>query len=180
MRGTAIRQEILETAIDWISGGKIEAYMAKHQDKPNANELWLYFQNVINWVKTIFPIYRKEMKGVNWGELYNRFKDVPQDNKALETRVATLMMDDDVTKKSGIYAYVLDGQERHLNVRAFTPNMKREAYERQAGICPNCGKCFGIDEMEGDHITPWHAGGKTSAENCQMLCKECNRRKSGI
>lgn len=180
VRGTAIRQEILETAIDWISGGKIEEYMSAHQHAPNANELWLYFQNVINWVKTIFPVYRKEMKGVNWGELYNQFKDVPQDNNALEGKIATLMMDDDVTKKSGIYAYVLSGQERHLNVRAFTPNMKREAYERQAGICPNCGKRFEIDEMEGDHITPWHAGGKTSAENCQMLCKECNRRKSGI
>lgn len=91
-----------------------------------------------------------------------------------------LMQDDDVTKKSGIYPYVLDGDERNLNVRAFTDNMKREAYERQKGVCPVCRKKFEIEAMEADHITPWHEGGKTSAENCQMLCKEDNRRKSGV
>ncbi len=89
------------------------------------------------------------------------------------------MQDDDVGRKSGIYSYVLDGDERHLNIRAFSENMKREAYERQEGICPFCKKHFEIDEMEGDHITPWRENGKTNAENCQMLCKEDNRRKSG-
>lgn len=179
LNGVAIRQDYLETAISWISGGQIQPYMAKHQHDPNANELWLYFQNVINWVKTIFPTYRKEMKGVNWGDLYNRFKDTAFDTKALEAKITALMMDDDVTKKAGIYEYVLSGEEKALNIRAFTQNMKREAYERQHGICPVCGKNFLIEEMEGDHITPWHAGGKTTAENCQMLCKDCNRRKSG-
>ena len=179
LNGSAIRQEYLETAIDWISNGQIQPYMAKHQHDPNANELWLYFQNVINWVKTIFPTYRKEMKGVYWGQLYNQFKDTPVNNIEMEQRIATLMQDDDVTKKSGIYAYVLSGEEKHLSIRAFTPNMKREAYERQKGACPLCGNVFEIEQMEGDHIIPWHAGGKTTADNCQMLCKTCNRHKSG-
>lgn len=93
--------------------------------------------------------------------------------------LAKLMMDDDVQKKSGIYPYVLDGDERHLNIRAFSNNMKREAYERQQGVCVKCEKQFRLEAMEGDHIKPWHEGGKTNAENCQMLCKPCNRRKGG-
>ena len=88
-------------------------------------------------------------------------------------------MDEDVGNKSGIYSYVLDGDERRLNIRAFTDNMKREAYERQKGICPKCKKHYELSEMEGDHIKPWHEGGKTNAANCQMLCKDDNRRKSG-
>ncbi len=179
LTGSAIRQDYLETAISWINDGQIQLYMATHQHAPNANELWLYFQNVINWVKTIFPNYRKEMKGINWGELYNRFKDKPLNTVEIEKRITALMQDDDVTKKSGIYAYVLDGNERHLNIRAFSSNMKREAYERQKGICPKCKQHFEIEQMQGDHITPWHTGGKTIAENCQMLCEDCNRRKSG-
>ncbi len=90
------------------------------------------------------------------------------------------MEDEDVTNKKGIYHYVLERKEKHLNIRAFNNNQKREAYERQKGICPVCKEKFDIGEMEGDHITPWRADGKTSATNCQMLCKEDNRRKSGI
>ena len=101
------------------------------------------------------------------------------DPKKLEAEIAKLMEDEDVTKKKGIYPYVLDGKEKHLNIRAFTQNQKRETYERQKGICPVCNEHFEIGEMEGDHRTPWHAGGKTVAENCQMLCKDDNRRKSG-
>ena len=184
MSGSPIRQEYLETAIDWISGGEIKEYMSKHQHEPNANELWLYFQSVINWAKAIFPNYRREMKGVAFGTLYNQFKDKPQDSKKLEKEIAKLMQDDDVTKKSGIYEYVLTRNEKFLNIRAFTPNQKREAYERQKGICVAkkavCGnKHFEIEEMEADHIKPWHEGGKTTAENCQMLCKQDNRTKSG-
>ena len=89
------------------------------------------------------------------------------------------MQDEDVTKKSGIYEYLLTGNERALNIRTFSANQKREAYERQKGICPVCKEHFEIEEMQADHITPWHEGGKTSADNCQMLCKEDNRRKSG-
>lgn len=174
----------METAISWINYGKIEDYMAKHQHDKNADELWDYFQNVIAWVRKTFPNYRKEMASVNWGELHNQFKDKKLNSAKLEAEIKELMQDEDVTKKSGIYPYVLTRQERYLSIRAFTPNMKREAYERQKGICPWCKKekknnKWDISEMEADHITPWHEGGKTIAENCQMLCKEHNRTKSG-
>lgn len=178
LSGSAIRQDYLETTIQWISGGDIEGYMAKNQHKPNANELWLYFQSVIAWVKAVFPKYRNEMKGIAWGDLYNEFKGREFDPKKLEAEVSQLMEDEDVTNKKGIYPYILDGKEKNLNIRAFSKNQKREAYERQKGKCRVCKKHFEIDEMEADHITPWHEGGKTSAKNCQMLCREDNRRKS--
>lgn len=179
LNGSPIRQDFLETTIKWISNDDIENYMATHQHDPNANELWLYFQNVINWVKVVFPKYRKEMKGVAWGVLYNEFHKQSFDSKKLEKQIAELMQDEDVTNKKGIYEYVLTGKERYLNIRAFTDNQKREAYERQKGICPGCTEHYEIRGMEGDHITPWHLGGKTSADNCQMLCRDDNRRKSG-
>jgi len=179
LSGSANRQEYLETAINWISNGDIKNYMSKNQHEPNANELWLYFQSVINWVKATFPKYRREMKGIEWGFLYNEFKDKKLDPKKLENEVSELMEDEDVGNKKGIYTYVLTHKEKHLNIRAFSPNQKREAYERQKGICVVCKEHFEIEGMEADHITPWHEGGKTSAENCQMLCKEDNRRKSG-
>ncbi len=84
-----------------------------------------------------------------------------------------------MTKKSGIYEYVLTGNEKYLNIRTFTDKQKREAYERQKGICVKCKKHFEIEEMEADHIKPWSKGGKTTAENCQMLCEDDNRTKSG-
>lgn len=179
LTGSAIRQEYLETIINWISNGKIEKYMGTHQHEPNANELWLYFQSVINWMKAVFPEYRKEMKGIDWGFLYNEFKNGKFDSKKLEKEIVKLLQDEDVTKKSGVYSYVLTGDEKYLNIRAFTPNQKREAYEKQKGICKKCKEHFEIDEMEADHIKPWSKGGKTVSENCQMLCKDCNRRKSG-
>jgi hypothetical protein len=179
LSGTPIRQDYLETTIKWISEDQIEGYMAKHQHKPNASSLWLYFQSVIAWVRATFPTYRNEMKGVDWGQLYNAFKDQELDPVELEAEVSRLMEDEDVTNKKSIYRYVLDGQEKHLNIRAFSKNQRREAYEHQKGICPACDTHFEIDEMEGDHITPWHEGGKTIADNCQMLCREDNRRKWG-
>ena len=177
--GSPIRQDYLETALFWINDGKIEDYMAKHQHNKNADELWNYFQNVVAWVRKTFPNYRKEMASVNWGELYNKFKDKKQDAKKLEAEVAKLMQDEDVTKKSGIYPYVLTEEERHLSIRAFNDKMKREAYERQKGKCIWCKKTFELEKMEADHITPWHEGGKTNAMNCQLLCKDDNRKKSG-
>jgi hypothetical protein len=180
LSGSPIRQDYLETAIKWLSEEKIEKYMAEHQHDPSAVKLWNYFQNVINWVIAVFPNYRKEMKGVQWGELYNEFKDQNFDSAKLEKEIKELMLDDDITKKKGIYPYLLTGKEKYLNIRAFTKKMKREAYEKQEGICPMCEEHFEIEEMEADHITPWHESGKTNAENCQMLCKEDNRRKSGI
>jgi len=180
VNGSPIRQEILQTAISWISAGDIEKYMSEHQQDPNANELWIYFRSVIDWIKLTFTTYRKEMKGISWGDLYNKYKDRMFDTVKLEQEIQVLMMDDDVSRKSGIYPYVLTRNEKYLNIRTFTESQKREAYERQKGICPNCGKHFALKEMEADHITPWSKGGKTVSENCQMLCQECNRRKSGI
>ena len=153
--------------------------MAKHQHDPNAAELWLYFNSVITWVKTHFTKYRKEMQGVEWGILYNKFGTAALDANQLEAEISKLMADSDVTKKQGIYSYVLDKDERNLSIRAFDDRMKREAYERQKGICVHCKQHFELEEMEADHITPWSKGGATIADNCQMLCKDCNRRKSG-
>lgn len=183
MNGVAIRQDYLETALSWISnrdGVQIEDYMGKHQNDTDANELWMYFQSVIDWINRLFPKYRKEMKGLEWGILYNEYKDQMYNSIKLEEKVNELMQDDDVTSKKGIYLYLITGKEKYLSIRSFTDNQKREAYERQKGICGNCKEHFEIEEMEADHITPWHAGGKTTSENCQMLCRECNRRKSGI
>lgn len=100
--------------------------------------------------------------------------------KTLEARIVELMEDDDVTNNGGIYEYLLGGEEKLLSIRSFTPKMARAAFERQKGICPKCGKSFKIEQMQADHITPWSKGGKTLAENCQMLCADCNRRKSNV
>jgi hypothetical protein len=180
--GNPIRQEILEKVLYWITNGggdeELKKYMAAHQHDSNADAEWQYFQMVVSWIRMLFPKYRREMKGLDWGLFYNRFKNNTYSATALEDNIKRLMMDDDVTSKKGIYEYVLSGDERKLNIRSFTDNMKREAYERQNGICPKCGNHFEITEMQGDHITPWSQGGKTVAENCQMLCADCNRRKS--
>ena len=178
MNGSPIRQDYLETAISWISKGNIEGYMGNHMNEPNANELWLYFQAVIAWVKAVFPNYRKEMKGLDWGLWYNKLKDTPLDSKKLETQVTELMQDEDVTSRKGIYQYVLFGDEKHLNIRQFKESDKRYAYENQFGVCIKCEEHFSIEEMEADHILPWSKGGKTERDNCQMLCRTCNRRKS--
>lgn len=180
LNGSPIRQDYLETALKWINDGEIEAYMAEHQHTPNANELYSYFLKVIDWVEMTFTHYRKEMKGIEWGSLYNQYKDIVVDTAELEKEITALMADDDVKNKRGIYLYVLDRQEKHLNIRAFENSMRRSAYEKQKGFCKKCGKYFEIEQMEADHITPWSKGGKTTADNCQMLCKECNRRKSDI
>lgn len=177
--GSPIRQDYLETAISWLSNDNIEQYMAENQLKPNANELWLYYNSVISWVRVVFPKYRKEMKGVNYGVLFNAYKDKQYDSTKLEVEITALMQDEDVTKKSGIYEYVITRNEKYLSIRAFTDKQKREAFEKQKGICSKCGVEFALNEMEADHITPWHEGGKTTAENCQMLCKYDNRIKSG-
>lgn len=176
--GSPIRQELLEKALLWKSQGNIEDYMAKHQHDPNANELWTYFRNVIEWVQLMFPRYRREMKGVDWGRLYDLYHDEMYDTNQLEVKIAELMSDDDVTNKKGIYPYILTGELRYLNIRAFTDTQKRISYEKQKGICPICKNYFEYGEMEGDHIVPWSKGGKTLQENCQMLCKKCNRNKS--
>lgn len=177
--GSPIQQDYLETVLKWISGNQIEQYMAEHSIKDkDAGALWLYFQSVINWVQTNFIKYRKEMKGIDWGAIYNKYKDTHIDREDMEAEVARLMRDSDVENKRGIYWYVFDHDEHHLGIRAFDDNTKREVYEKQGGICKICGQHFEIEQMEADHITPWVEGGRTIAANCQMLCRDCNRRKS--
>lgn len=152
------RQGLLELALLWKNNGSIEGlkeYMRTMQKNgtKNANELWLYFQSVISWVRATFPHYRKEMKGVDWGMLYNRYKDIQYDTAALEREISTLMLDEDAESKKGIYYYVLTRDEKYLNLRAFPDSIKRAVYERQGGVCAKCGKSCDITEMEGDHIT---------------------------
>ena len=180
--GSVNRQEYLETAISWISDGKIEMYMAEHQHDANAAPLWQFFSSVFTWLETTFKPTKerkKIMKGVDWGTLYKEFKDKVIDQKAVDEEVSRLVLDDDVTNKKGIYPYVLTRKEKLLSIRAFTDSQKLAAYERQKGICKICGKHFEIEQMEADHIKPWCQGGHTVKENCQMLCKKCNREKSG-
>lgn len=180
VNGTPIRQDFLEKALEWISGGKIEDYMSRHQHDKDADELWQYFQAVMDWVKRIFPEYRKIMKGLDWGRFYNEHKDDKRNAKEFEKRIAELIDDEEVDSKKGIYEYLLTGNEKHLSLRAFDEKTKVKVYERQKGFCSMCKKHFEIGEMEADHIIPWSKGGKTVLENCQMLCKMDNRTKSGV
>ena len=176
--GEVNRQDLLQTAIEWHAGkgdDAIKTYMNAHRKDANANELWTYFKSVVDWAKLIFPKQRKELRSVHWSELYDAYGGDSLDGVALEARVSKLMGDDEVQRKSGIYSFVLTGDERSLGLRAFTDNQKREAYERQKGICPKCKKHFELEEMDADHILPWSKNGKTTSDNCRMLCIRDNR-----
>lgn len=181
--GSSIRQQILETALDWFSEGKIENYMSAHQHDKDAQELWQYWQSVFDWVKRVFPNQDsarvKLMKGLPWGEFYNSHKDDKLNAADLEKRLVALIDDDEVDNNRGIYEYLLTGNEKTLNLRAFDEKTKQKVYAKQKGVCPICKKQFEIGGMEADHIIPWSQGGKTTAENCRMLCKMDNRTKSG-
>lgn len=179
--GSPIQQDYLQAVLRWISGNRVEDYMAKHSlSDTDAGMLWAYYQSVIDWVQRTFIKYRREMKGLDWGALYNRYADASRsmNPNQIEAEVARLMEDSDVVNKRGIYWYVFCRDEHQLGIRTFDNNTRREVYERQGGICPLCGKHFDIEQMEADHITPWSKGGRTVSANCQMLCQECNRRKS--
>lgn len=180
--GDPTRQAYLETVLRWMGHRdnlSIEDLMARDSiGQQNAGLLWAYFRAVIDWTNCIFSKYRKEMKGIEWGLLYNEYHDREMNPVAVEEETARLMADSDVKSKRGIYRYIFTHDEHDLDIRAFDNNMRREAYERQGGICARCGRHFDISEMEADHITPWAKGGHTTADNCQMLCRDCNRRKS--
>ena len=161
LNGSPIRQDYLETAIRWFSEDKIEEHMGKHQQVESAEPLWVYFKAVINWVEATFYKYRAPMKGVDWGNLYNAHKSDDLDPDKIEKETVKLILDDDVTKKSGIYPYILTREEKHLNIRSFTPAMKAKAFEKQKGKCKKCKRtCKMISEMHADHVTPWTDGGK--------------------
>lgn len=178
MSGDPIRQHYLETAIKWISDNNIEGYMGKHQNEKNASLLWNHFQSVISWVGTTFTENTKYMKNVDWGSLYRKYGKEQLDSAMLRKEIKKLLLDEDVNSKSGIYPYVLTRDEKWLHLRAFPDRIKLKVYEQQGGRCKKCDKQCDISEMEGDHITPWIEGGHTTEDNCQMLCKNCNRRKS--
>tara|TARA_A100001015_G_C15019820_1_gene727381 strand:+ start:1701 stop:2780 length:1080 start_codon:yes stop_codon:yes gene_type:complete len=176
LNGTPIRQDYLETVIKWINDDEVDDYMAQNQKKPDASELWDYYQNVIAWVKSTFTIKRKKfMQGVPWGILYNQFKTKVLDPKKLEEEVIKLIADEEVTNTKGIYQYVLTRKEKFLNIRRFSDQVKLRVFEKQGGKCNKCGAIFDISEMDGDHIKKWVDGGKTDETNCQMLCIPCNR-----
>lgn len=182
LKGDAIRQDYLQTAINWAAKAEnvnIEQYMAQHQYDANAVALWNYFRSVIDWIPATFTKYYKEMKGLPWGIYYNENKDrTDLDPKKLEKATAKLMGDEDVTNKRGIFPFLLTGDVKNLSIRQIDRATKLAAYEKQGHKCPTCGKTFDFSKMDGDHIIPWSKGGKTVPENCQMLCKECNLKKS--
>ena len=180
LKGEPIRQDYMETVLEWISDGCVKSYMALHQHDTTAMSEWLYFKGVIDWVQTLFPKYRREMKGLDWGGMFRLYGKNKYDPATMENDIQRLMADDDVQKKSGIYEYLLSGREREsaLSIRKFTESQKRTAFERQGGTCRICGRRFSYEEMEGDHIVPWSKGGKTVPENLQMLCRRCNAVKS--
>jgi len=172
-----INQELLATALKWISNGDAKEYMAKHQHDDNADELYDYFCKVIDWTLNTFVDYRAEMKKVNWGILYNRYHQGKRDTKAIAEEVTKLMQDEDVTRRSGIYTYVLTGEEKYLSIRSFSDRDKRQVYETQNKTCPYCSQTFEYEQMAGDHVTPWSKGGKSTIDNLQLLCKPCNAKK---
>ena len=187
VNGVPIRQEFLKKALEWMANhekrqGKAQSavgYMAQHQHDPNANNLWTYFQNVLNWAITNFEMkkFKKIMKGLDWALYYDNYHDKTLDTVEMAKRISTLMRDSEIQRQSGIIPYVLTGDERHLDLRAFPEDIKLAVWEQQGHICPLCGKEFDFEFMEGDHIKPWREGGRTVIENCQMLCRDCNRHK---
>ena len=187
LKGTCNRQDYLETVIKWIAhrdgikgDDSVSSYMNIHSKDKDSREMFLYFQSVMNWVQYLFTTYRKDMNRVEWGVLYNLYgKKTDLTPEEMEETVSRLMADEDVSSKAGIYEYVFDGDERHLSIRKFPNRDKRAAYERQKGICPHCKKHYEYEQMEADHITPWSKGGHTEPENCQVLCRACNRKKGG-
>ena len=189
--GTPIRQELLEKALKGITEykglKKIEDYMAAHKSDNDADELWQYFQDVIHWVEKIFPKYDSTMKGLDWCHLYNKYNKNTYNSSYMKSEVERLLADEEVTKngKKGIYEYLLSKDydpfaARLLQLRTFDERDKRAVYSEQHGICPICKKHFDYKEMAGDHIKPWSKGGQTVKENLQMLCKNCNSKKSDM
>lgn len=184
------RQYLLEKVLGWACDADnenrsiftkkakfdIDEYMGKHYRDEDAKALWRYYDDVITWVSRTFPTYRKLMQGVEWGLLYNRFKDV--DKTGLDEKVNEILETEEISNEKYVYEAVLSGNMNLLQARAFPEAERKRKYKEQDGICPICGKRFAFEDMAGDHIVPWSKGGKTVYENLQMLCKGCNAGKS--
>ena len=189
VNGSPIRQEFFKKALDWMAAhetryGKpqtIVGYMSEHQHDLNAGPLWTYFQSVLHWTMDTFNMkkFKKIMKGLDWAKFYDEYHEKSLDIKDMEQRIVDCLSDDEIQKPQGIIPYVLTGEERYLDLRAFPEKIKLAVWEQQGHKCTLCGKEFDIEFMEADHITPWCDGGRTVLENCQVLCRECNRRKGG-
>ena len=197
IKGSANRQDYLKTALDWVSQGHIDEYMSQHRYDDNISELKTYFNAVIDWVSGVFITVERAMNQPNWGELYEKYHKNAYDPEKVNERVQTLMADSDVTKKAGIFEFILgeEKQPKLLNIRAFSANDKRTKYKEQTNKAEkegtsNCPACitdkgykhtnyiWKYSEMEGDHIKPWSKGGRSEHSDLQMLCKYHNSRKS--
>ena len=195
VKGSANRQEFLERALDWVGRGDIDGYMSAHRRDGNINELKTYFNSVIDWVSAVFIDVLPEMRGLEWGRLYEEHHGKSYDPKQISEDVKKLAADDFVKGRRGIFEFLLGGSvdTRLLEVRVFETPVKRAAYVRQTeaaqrkGVsnCPLCavghsankGRLYKFDEMDADHVSAWSKGGESSAKNCQMLCVTHNRAK---
>lgn len=195
VRGDVKRQAYLETALDWVSNGNIEAYMSMHRYDNNINELKTYFTSVIDWADSVFQTVRPEMCGLEWGRLYEAYHNTPYDPEQINVRVRALYGDEFVSDRKGIYEYVLGGEQDKslLNIRVFDEKTKKKVYAVQTARaesehvsnCPYCAQMDGanktriyrLNEMDADHVTAWSRGGSTDESNCMMLCKTHNRSK---
>ncbi len=193
--GSANRQEFLERALDWVSRGNIGGYMNSHRHEKNINELKKYFNSVIDWISSVFTDVESEMRGLEWGRLYEQYHKKSYNPAKVSKEVQKLYGDPYVKDRKGIFEYVLGGSmdTKLLNVRVFDDATKKAVYATQTiaakkkgeSNCPLCAighnanksKIWKLDEMDADHVTAWSKGGSTSDKNCQMLCKTHNRAK---
>lgn len=195
IKGNANRQEFLERALDWVSKGDIASYMSQHRKDNNINELKTYFNSVIDWVSTVFKDVKKEMQGLEWGKLYEKYHSQSYDPEKVSADVRRLFGDPYIKKKRGVFEFILGGLQdtKLLEVRVFDDATKQAVYEKQTSAvkaknksnCPLCAvghdanksRIYEFDEMEADHVAAWTKGGDSSAKNCQMLCTTHNRAK---
>lgn len=195
LRGNVKRQAYLHTALDWVSRGNISGYMSLHRNDDNIREMQTYFDSVIDWASGVFTNIEKEMCGLPWGELYEKYHKQPYDPTAVAAKQRELYEDYYVKNKKGIYEFILGGcqETRLLEVRCFDEPTKKSVYARQTaeaqakGVsnCPHCAmssganstKIWKLSEMDADHVTAWSKGGATDIKNCQMLCQTHNRAK---
>lgn len=195
IKGAVNRQEFLQCALDWVSHGKIEAYMSQHRYDNNICELKTYFNTVIDWITAVFTDVEREMCGLEWGRLYETYHNTPYNPTAVSQAVHRLMEDPYIQNRKGIFEYILGGEHdtRLLNVRVFDEATKKKVYRKQteaaqrAGVsnCPLCAigheanrtRLWKLSEMDADHVSAWSRGGATTIENCQMLCRTHNHAK---
>lgn len=195
--GTVNRQEYWERALEWVSKGKenIPGYMSQHRFDKNINQVKAYFTTVIDWVSGVFIDVEKEMRGLEWGRLYETYGKTPYDPAKISKKVRELYGDLYVKNRKGIWEYVLGGSTdtRLLQVRVFDEPTKRAVYQAQTSAAEakgvsNCSHCeighdankdkiWSLDEMDADHVKAWAKGGATSLDNCEMLCRTHNQAK---